>query len=71
MGVPATLGSFASILWRKWDDGDTPGQTGSLRREQQEQLERSHHREKTEPQEDETKHSPWKTNGGMPVGYLG
>jgi hypothetical protein len=56
---------------KKRDNGDKPRQTGTLRREQREWLERSHRRKKTEPWEDETKHSPRKRNGGTPVGYSG
>jgi hypothetical protein len=57
VGAPAILGRFAPTVWKekKKDDSDTLGRTGTIRREQ---WERSHRREKTEPQEDETKQSP-------------
>jgi hypothetical protein len=36
VGTPAILGSIAPTVWkkRKRDDGDTPGQTGTLKRDQ-------------------------------------
>jgi hypothetical protein len=79
--------SFALHRSEKEDNGDIPRPTGTLcrnclgwaalRREQWEQLERSHHEKPTHRKEGETdhgyyKHSPRKRkNGGMPVGYLG
>jgi hypothetical protein len=62
VGAPATWDSFTPTIWKgikRVDDDCTPGQAGTLRREQWKWLERSHCR-KTEPQEDETKCSPWK-----------
>jgi hypothetical protein len=65
-------------LLEKGYDGCTPGLTGAfsgshsvrtaLRRER---LERSHRREKSEPQVDETKRSRRKCKGGKSVGYSG
>jgi hypothetical protein len=45
VGALATLGSFGPTVQKeKRDDRCAPGQTGTLRREQQERLERSHGR---------------------------
>jgi hypothetical protein len=65
----------------KKDGGGTPGLTGALsgnhlgqealRREQCEQLESNHLKNRATGKEGDANHSPWKgRNGGTPVGYL-
>jgi hypothetical protein len=87
VGAPATVSSFAPTDWKKQDDSDKPGQTGTLsgshlgrtalRREQREQLESEHQENPSHGEEGETdrrhhKHSPQKRrNGSTPVGCIG
>jgi hypothetical protein len=59
VGAPAILDSFAPTVEKKVDVC-TPGSTGTMDELAAIALDRSHGREKTEPQEGETKHGPRK-----------